>query len=75
MTYTRAYLVKYIIIKPSPFVYQVIEEDKLQENSHVQGTYLLEELAKLRDEFACVGDVRGKGLMVGIELVADKVSS
>ena len=53
----------------------MIEEDKLQENSHVQGTYLLEELAKLRDEFACVGDVRGKGLMVGIELVADKVSS
>ena len=38
------------------------------------GTYLLKELEKLRDECAYVGDVRGKGLMVGLELVADKVS-
>ena len=33
------------------------------------------ELAKLRDEFDVVGDVRGKGLMIGVELVADKVAS
>lgn len=36
------------------------------------GTYLLEQLAKLRDEFQYVGDIRGKGLMIGVELVADK---
>jgi len=36
------------------------------------GTYLLEQLAKLRDESQYVGDVRGKGLMIGVELVADK---
>ena len=28
---------------------------------------------KLRDEFEVVGDVRGKGLMLGMELVTDKV--
>ena len=34
----------------------------------------LNELAALRDEFEIVGDVRGKGLMIGVELVEDKVS-
>ena len=34
---------------------------------------MLLELAKLRDEFESVGDVRGKGFMVAVELVADKV--
>jgi 4-aminobutyrate aminotransferase-like enzyme len=33
----------------------------------------LSELLKLRDEFEVVGDVRGKGFMLGLELVADKV--
>jgi acetylornithine/succinyldiaminopimelate/putrescine aminotransferase len=37
------------------------------------GTYFIEELAKLRDQFETVGDVRGKGLMIGIEMVKDKV--
>lgn len=36
------------------------------------GTYFLDQLAKLRDENQYVGDVRGKGLMIGVELVADK---
>ena len=38
------------------------------------GTYFLSELAKFRDDFNIVGDVRGKGLMVGVEMVADKGS-
>lgn len=32
-------------------------------------------LLQLRDEFPCVGDVRGKGLMLGVEMVADEVRS
>ena len=44
-------------------------------HTHHVGTYLLEELAKIRDESRHVGDVRGKGLMVGMELVQDKVSA
>ena len=54
-------------------ILQVIDEEKIQQNAHVTGTYFLEELAKLRDEFEIVGDVRGKGLMIGVELVTDKV--
>lgn len=44
----------------------------MQYNSKHVGTYLLLELAKLRDKFECVGDVRGKGLLIGLELVKNK---
>ena len=54
-------------------VLDVIDEEKLQENCATVGTYFLNELAKLRDEFEIVGDVRGKGLMIGVELVENKV--
>lgn len=33
------------------------------------------ELAKLRDKYEVIGDVRGKGLMIGVEMVKDKVLS
>ena len=51
----------------------MIDEEGLQQNSDVVGTFFLNELAKLRDEFEIIGDVRGKGLMIGVELVEDKV--
>lgn len=50
-----------------------MDEDGCQELSHKVGTHTLLQLAKLRDEFEIVGDVRGKGLMIGVEMVADKV--
>lgn len=34
---------------------------------------MLLEFAKLRDKFEIIGDVRGKGLMMGIEMVKNKV--
>ncbi|XP_060047199.1 alanine--glyoxylate aminotransferase 2, mitochondrial [Erinaceus europaeus] len=55
-------------------VLEVIKEEKLQENSQEVGTYMLLKFAKLRDEFEIIGDVRGKGLMMGIEMVSDKTS-
>ncbi len=45
----------------------------MQENSAEVGTYLLTELAKLRDKYEIIGDVRGKGLQIGVEMVKDKV--
>lgn len=54
-------------------VLEVIERENLQENAALVGTYLLEGLLSLRDEFPdCVGDVRGKGMMLGLELICDK---
>lgn len=45
----------------------------MQENCAKVGTYCLQELAKFRDDYSIVGDVRGKGLMIGIEFVENKV--
>jgi len=53
-------------------VLDIIDEEKLQANSLTVGTHLLRRLGQLREEFSVVGDVRGKGLMIGVELVADK---
>lgn len=50
-------------------VLEAIEEDKLQENSQVVGTYFLNKLKELQLKFSEIGDVRGKGLMIGVELV------
>ncbi|XP_030763213.1 alanine--glyoxylate aminotransferase 2, mitochondrial isoform X3 [Sitophilus oryzae] len=55
-------------------VLNIIEEENLQENSKTIGTHLLLRLSELMDEFDFVGDVRGKGLMIGVELVSDRNS-
>ncbi|KAM9450639.1 alanine--glyoxylate aminotransferase 2, mitochondrial isoform 1-T2 [Clarias gariepinus] len=55
-------------------VLDTIKEERIQENCVVVGTHLLKELAKLRDKYEIVGDVRGKGLMIGVEMVKDKAS-
>lgn len=52
-------------------VIETIEEEKLMENARVVGQYLMEGLRDLQKSFPIMGDVRGKGLMVGVELAAD----
>lgn len=44
------------------------------ERSRVLGRKLYLALAALRDEFPVVGDVRGKGLLLGVDLVRNRVS-
>lgn len=48
---------------------QVIEEECLQQNCLEVGTYFLEKLCGMRREWKIIGDVRGKGLMIGVELI------
>ncbi|XP_053954174.1 alanine--glyoxylate aminotransferase 2, mitochondrial isoform X3 [Anastrepha ludens] len=55
-------------------VLDVIEEEQLQKNSLEVGTYFLQSLAGLRDRFEMIGDVRGKGLMIGVELVSERAT-
>ena len=52
-------------------VLKVINEEGLQENAARVGSFLLQELKKLQETYSCVGDVRGMGLMIGVELVED----
>lgn len=53
-------------------VLEVIEEEGLQQNALVQGQTLLDGLNKLKDQYHLIGDVRGRGLFVGVELVRDR---
>lgn len=53
-------------------VLKVIEKENLQENAHVVGSYLKERLNSLKDKHEIIGDVRGRGLMLGVELVTDR---
>ena len=47
-------------------------EEGLMENAAVQGKRLMDGLVKLQQSHECMGDVRGKGLMVAVEFVKDR---
>ncbi len=50
----------------------ILEDEKLLENTTAMGEYILEQFADLKARHPMIGDVRGKGLFCGIELVADR---
>lgn len=53
---------------------QTIGDQKLLQAVNQQGAMLKRELESALSDFPYIGDIRGKGLFLGIELVADKVS-
>ena len=53
---------------------EYIVEHDLVENSRVLGEYLLDQLVVLQDEFPIIGNVAGKGLHLGIDLVKDRTT-
>ena len=55
-------------------VLEVIERENLQANSLKLGAHILAGLEKLKAKHNIIGDVRGKGLMLGIELVKDRAT-
>jgi 4-aminobutyrate aminotransferase-like enzyme len=55
-------------------VLDVIEAEQLQENARVVGHHLLERLEALKEQHEIIGDVRGVGLYIGVELVQDRTT-
>ena len=55
-------------------VLEVIEKDNLQQNALKLGGHILAGLDKLKSKHKIIGDVRGKGLMLGVELVKDRAT-
>ena len=51
---------------------KVIEDEQLLSQATEQGDRLLKLLAELQESCEIIGDIRGKGLMIGIELVKDR---
>ena len=54
-------------------VLDVIKEEGLQENALEVGSYLLNQLKNLQNQHDLFGEVRGRGLFIGIELVKDEL--
>ena len=50
-------------------------EQEYAANAARVGEYFMERLRELQNRFGCIGEVRGKGLMIGMELVEDRVSA
>ena len=51
-----------------------IATNNLRENALVVGSYFKEKLFELQEKHDCIGDVRGMGLMLGLELVKDRTT-
>jgi 4-aminobutyrate aminotransferase-like enzyme len=50
----------------------IIEDEHLVENSADVGEFMLGRLREMMNRYEFIGDVRGKGLMIGVELVKDR---
>jgi 2,2-dialkylglycine decarboxylase (pyruvate) len=55
-------------------VLDTIKSENLIEKANVTGAYLRKQLLKLQEKYECIGEVRGEGLLLGVELVQDRSS-
>ena len=51
---------------------EIIESEQLVQNSAVMGEYFLNKLKEMKEVHPIIGDVRGLGLLLGIEIVKDR---
>lgn len=53
-------------------VLEVLRRDALSARARELGSYLRGGLESLRERYECIGDIRGRGLLLGVEIVADR---
>jgi len=74
LAWTHTYLAHPMACAAALAVQQVIEEENLLANCRARGAELKERLQQRLGQHPHVGDIRGRGLFVGIELVADRTT-
>jgi acetylornithine/succinyldiaminopimelate/putrescine aminotransferase len=57
-----------VICKAALAVFKTVQKEKLVTNAQKIGEYLFSQLNALKDKYSVIKEVRGRGLMVGIEL-------
>lgn len=63
-----------VVMAQAKAVLEVIDDEGLQENSRVVGGRFVDGLRRLADKHDVIGDVRGRGLMLGVDLVKDRAT-
>ncbi|PYI25868.1 PLP-dependent transferase [Aspergillus indologenus CBS 114.80] len=53
-------------------VLEIVERDKICQRAAERGAQLRKGLTKLQEKYWCIGDIRGRGLLQGIEIIADR---
>jgi 4-aminobutyrate aminotransferase len=61
-----------IIVAAALAVLKIIQKEHLAENAAKLGEYILKRLCEIAETHEIIGDVRGKGLMIGLEFVKDR---
>ena len=51
---------------------KIVRDEKLPENAARQGAYMLDQLKVFEQRYRAVGEVRGKGLMIALDLVKER---
>ncbi|MBW3015125.1 aminotransferase class III-fold pyridoxal phosphate-dependent enzyme [Candidatus Woesearchaeota archaeon] len=62
----------FLVVAAGMAVLDVVEKEHLADRAKYAGKYLLKRVKKLYEKYELIGDVRGLGLMVGIEFVKDR---
>ncbi|WP_435693869.1 aspartate aminotransferase family protein [Rhizobium lusitanum] len=72
--YFNTFGANHVSIAAASAVLDVIRDEKLMENAAATGEYMLTGMRTLQGRFACIGDVRGAGLFLGLEFIKDRES-
>lgn len=51
---------------------QILRDEMMADKAREQGRYLLTRLRELQERHECIGDIRGEGLLIGVEIVRDR---
>jgi 2,2-dialkylglycine decarboxylase (pyruvate) len=73
-TYYTSHVSDPLLAEVGLAVLRVIAEEKLVERANVMGAYLRSKFERLQQKYEQIGDIRGAGLLLGVELVTDRNS-